>query len=169
MTQLWRRNQILLCTLSKKLSVMENITNDFVAGTWIRSTQNTKVTVATCAKKTKKKRTNCYCTCNVARWMCYDCFCDHIVSVAKKVGANRSTTDAAAHRLLTAPNHSRTYDEQTDCWIKTNKDKYQKYNCHTCKNCRIRTYCSCQPGVWMCPGCHQKHVLAFCTNNSFPT
>ena len=53
-TQLWRRNQILLCTLSKKLSVMENITNDFVAGTWIRSTQNTKVTVATCAKKTKK-------------------------------------------------------------------------------------------------------------------
>ena len=120
-------------------------------------------------KKDKKKQTNCYCTCNVARWMCYDCFCDHIVSVAKKVGANRSTTDAAAHRLLTAPNHSRTYDEQTDCWIKTNKDKYQKYNCHTCKNCRIRTYCSCQPGVWMCPGCHQKHVLAFCTNNSFPT
>ena len=35
---------------------MENITNDFVAGTWIQSTQNTKVTVATCAKKTKRNK-----------------------------------------------------------------------------------------------------------------
>ena len=66
--------------------------------------------------------------------MCCSCFYDHIVSVAKKVNANQSTTNAAAHQLLTAPNHARTHDKQTHCWIKTNKDKHQKCNCHTCKN-----------------------------------
>jgi hypothetical protein len=64
-----------------------------------------------------------------------------------------------AHELLNAPNHARKYEMGE--WICSSKSKYQQFICQFNKCCRrkIRTFCTCTPGMWMCGKCHVQHVL----------
>ena len=64
-----------------------------------------------------------------------------------------------AHELLNAPNHARKYEMGE--WICSSKSKYQQFICQFNKGCgrRIRTFCTCTPGMWMCGKCHVQHVL----------
>ena len=61
------------------------------------------------------------------------------------------------HRLMTASIHMRRY--QNWRWICTEKLAYQKYNCIFKCEKKIRTYCVCAPGVWICSDCNVQHVL----------
>jgi hypothetical protein len=64
-----------------------------------------------------------------------------------------------AHELLNAPNYAKKFEMGE--WICSSKNKYQQYICQVNKCCRkkIRTYCTCTPGMWMCGKCHVQHVL----------
>ena len=39
------------------------------------------------------------------------------------------------------------------------KRPYQQYMCSTHCGKKIRTFCTCSPGVWICQECHVNHVL----------
>ena len=114
-----------------------------------------------------KNRTRNHCSCAVASWLCHQCHCDHMVRVSGKKDKNQENTDAHDHKMQTAPHFARSHDQSRNLWILNNKCKYQRYTCKRCnsnqKKNLTRNCCSCQPGVWMCPDCHIKHVLAACT------
>ena len=63
-----------------------------------------------------------------------------------------------AHTLCRAPPHARIFRNRH--WICDAMQRYQQYACGYlgCNN-RIRTYCACRPGVWLCGTCHVRHVL----------
>ena len=46
-----------------------------------------------------------------------------------------------------------------ESWDTSSKTKYPQYHCKTpgCRN-RVRTYCSCDRGTWMCRTCSIEHV-----------
>ncbi len=63
------------------------------------------------------------------------------------------------HKLIKAPPHARSYARRR--WKCDAKIPYQQYKCRgvegqKCKK-KIRTSCSCNPGHWMCAGCHVIH------------
>jgi Transposase IS4 len=62
------------------------------------------------------------------------------------------------HQLEHAPPHAQRFS--CGKWIRTSKQKYQQYTCKTpgCTK-KIRTFCSCEPGFWMCMTCHDNHVI----------
>ena len=64
------------------------------------------------------------------------------------------------HVLLTAPKHAKRYRNRT--WDCTAAAPYQQYKCrlHTSENCRnkVRTYCACTIGEWLCTNCFPSHV-----------
>jgi hypothetical protein len=62
------------------------------------------------------------------------------------------------HTLCRAPAHAQLYRNRQ--WHTSALQRYQQHNCSTptCPN-RIRTYCACAIGVWMCGTCHVAHVL----------
>ena len=67
----------------------------------------------------------------------------------------------AVHQLMKAPPHAKKYARGR--WVCTAKLHYQNYPC-TFKNCgdppkRVKTYCSCHIGKWICQYCHAAHVL----------
>jgi len=68
----------------------------------------------------------------------------------------------AIHQLMKAPPHATKFARGR--WNCTAKLRYQNYPC-TVRNCgeppkRVRTYCSCHPGKWICQYCHAAHVLS---------
>jgi hypothetical protein len=63
-----------------------------------------------------------------------------------------------AHTLCRAPPHARVFRNRH--WICDAMQRYQQYACGGCRcSNRIRTYCACRPGVWLCGTCHVRHVL----------
>ena len=66
------------------------------------------------------------------------------------------------HELLTASPHTKKFCGEK--WDRSAKLKYQQ---HTCKifGCskRIRTYCVCNKGMWMCQHCFSKHIIDMAT------
>ena len=63
------------------------------------------------------------------------------------------------HELISAPKHA-VFDVEANKWIANQlKQKYQKYSCTICKIKKIRTYCKCNVGVWMCHSCHVRHCV----------
>ena len=61
------------------------------------------------------------------------------------------------NRLITVPSHARRYQDRR--WICTAKSAYQRYSfSFTCVK-KIRTYCVCTPGVWICSYCNVQRVL----------
>ena len=61
------------------------------------------------------------------------------------------------HQLERAP----TFAKRFECgqWDLTCKSEYQQYLCRTpkCKN-RVRTYCACNVGSWLCKSCFVDHI-----------
>ena len=68
----------------------------------------------------------------------------------------RRVFDPREHLLMTAPVRACEYAHGT--WKKHPKLDYPNLTCKTsnCKN-RVRTYCSCHPGFWLCTGCWGNH------------
>jgi hypothetical protein len=62
----------------------------------------------------------------------------------------------SVHRLLTAPKKAKKYQNRQ--WVCTAARDYQQYKCtHGCGR-KIRTYCACTPGRWVCYQCYPEHV-----------
>lgn len=62
------------------------------------------------------------------------------------------------HEKRSARQHGKSFSARK--WILTAKDRYQKYTCRgaDCTK-RIRTYCSCDIGHWLCDSCWTKHIV----------
>ena len=71
------------------------------------------------------------------------------------------------HLLRSAPPNTKYYCTSREIFIKTEKNPYQRYTCKSpyCKN-RTRTYCICNPSLWMCNACFPIHVEAEVTDTS---
>ena len=69
-----------------------------------------------------------------------------------------------SHQLLTAPAHASFFTENK--WHCNNKTKYPQFVCKAagCKK-RIRTYCSCFEGQWMCNEHFLIHLQKEVTND----
>jgi hypothetical protein len=68
---------------------------------------------------------------------------------------------STVHQLMVAPPKAKSY--KNGKWDCTAKCPYQNYKC-TYRKCgdppkRIKTYCSCTPGKWICKFCHASHVV----------
>ena len=61
------------------------------------------------------------------------------------------------HRFINASRNARRYQNRR--WICTADTAYQQYSCRFKYRKKIRTYCICTPGVWICSYCYVKHVL----------
>lgn len=60
------------------------------------------------------------------------------------------------HTLCTAPPGAKRF-KGADQW-EFGATKYNQLTCTTtCCPRRVRTYCSCSPGVWLCQNCHENH------------
>jgi hypothetical protein len=68
------------------------------------------------------------------------------------------------HELLTAPPHAQNFSSGK--WTCRAKDKYQRYICkgNGCDR-RVRTYCKCSQGHWMCVSCFGNHLLLMSDND----
>jgi hypothetical protein len=62
------------------------------------------------------------------------------------------------HTLELAPPHGQQFSNGK--WVGRTKQRYQQFTCKS-KGCtkKIRTYCSCDPGFWMCTACHNNHII----------
>ena len=71
-------------------------------------------------------------------------------------GSKRRRVHQNEHLLVTAPAYAHEYMHGT--WKKHPTSRYPEKTCKTrkCKN-RVRTYCSCHPGMWMCVQCWGNH------------
>lgn len=82
-------------------------------------------------------------------------------------GASADGEDAldVACSIETAPAHAREYRNRT--WVCDAKLRYQQYLCKEvgCKN-RVRTYCACMIGHWMCPNHVLKHAVSKVTTGN---
>ena len=67
----------------------------------------------------------------------------------------------AIHQLMKAPPHASKFARGR--WICSAKLRYQNYPC-TFRNCgdtpKLKTYCFCHPGKWICQWCHAAHVIS---------
>ena len=63
----------------------------------------------------------------------------------------RRSTD---HKLVALP----TFRKFKNSTMVRCKDKYQKWNC-SCKAARVRSYCSCSPGIIRCVECYATHRI----------
>ena len=84
---------------------------------------------------------------------------------APKERRSKRHRDLPIHEHLAAPNHASFFSAGT--WKCNSTTKYPQYTCKSagCKT-RIRSYCSCSPGVWLCKQCYYAHVEA-CASNAF--
>ena len=74
----------------------------------------------------------------------------------------KQSTLATVHQLMNAPPHAARF--KNGRWECTAKLLYQNYPCNI-RNCgerpkRVKTYCSCNPGKWICKFCHAGHVVS---------
>ena len=60
------------------------------------------------------------------------------------------------HQLMTAPPHAKHYRNRQ--WNTTAESKYQQYMCRNHCGKKIRTYCACTPGHWLCYNCFGQHT-----------
>ena len=79
----------------------------------------------------------------------------------KKKGASarkKKRKRESGHGLETAPPHAKRWTGSN--WDRTCKQKYQQHVCrgNDC-NAKIRTYCVCSPGIWLCSSCLVNHVI----------
>ena len=63
---------------------------------------------------------------------------------------------SSVHRMQIAPNHAKAYRNRQ--WICTAVARHQQYRCTYGCGKKIRTYCACTPGRWVCIQCYQEHV-----------
>ena len=65
--------------------------------------------------------------------------------------------EVPSHEHRSAPVFARRWTGES--WDTSSKTKYPQYHCKTpgCRN-RVRTYCSCDRGTWMCRTCYIEHV-----------
>ena len=61
----------------------------------------------------------------------------------------------SVHQLLTAPPHAKLWKNRR--WDTSASFKYQQYVCKNRCGKRIRTYCACSPGHWLCYNCFGDH------------
>ena len=64
---------------------------------------------------------------------------------------------AMIHKLKAAPHHTRKWSG--GAWICDANQRYQQYFCSMKCRKRVRTYCACNPGSWLCADCLPAHVL----------
>ena len=85
----------------------------------------------------------------------YNCHLEDCVTCGVENRKRRRKTD---HELSAAPKHAKQY--KFGKWENTAKQVYQQHTCtgHGCSK-RVRTYCSCCPGVWLCQSCHANHIV----------
>ena len=62
----------------------------------------------------------------------------------------------SVHRMQVAPNHAKVYPNQQ--WVCTAVARHQQYRCTNDCGKKIRTYCACSPGTWVCYQCFPDHV-----------
>ena len=60
------------------------------------------------------------------------------------------------HMLMTAPNHAKAYHNWQ--WTCTAVARFQQYKCTYGCGKKIRTYCACTPGRWVCCQCFPEHI-----------
>ena len=60
------------------------------------------------------------------------------------------------HQLLMAPPHEKKIRNRQ--WNCTAVARHQQYMCRHKWGKKIRTYCACMPGVWICYNCFPEHV-----------
>jgi hypothetical protein len=62
------------------------------------------------------------------------------------------------HELRMAPKHASKYVNRR--WVTDAPQMYQQHRCTTlgCKK-RVRTFCTCTPGMWLCNGWHTNHCI----------
>ena len=62
------------------------------------------------------------------------------------------------HSHVTAPRHASYLRGRR--WVLNAATPYAQYVCKTagCKK-RVRTYCACDVGFWMCKGCYVEHLI----------
>ena len=68
------------------------------------------------------------------------------------------------HKLQRCPPHAKKFEYGK--WTCTAEFKYQQYRCKRvgCKK-KIRTFCSCSPGVWICNDCFPIHICEVVTSD----
>ena len=73
---------------------------------------------------------------------------------------------AAEHELMTAPKRAKKYLGNAK-WDFSATEEYPQRLCtgFNCKK-RIRTYCSCSVGIWLCLSCHHKHCRSVFTSDN---
>ena len=62
----------------------------------------------------------------------------------------------SVHRMQVAPNHAKVYPNWQ--WVCTAVARHQQYRCTYGCGKKIRTYCACSPGTWVCYQCFLDHV-----------
>jgi len=62
----------------------------------------------------------------------------------------------SVHRMQVAPNHAKNYRNRQ--WVCTAVARHQQYKCTYGCGKKIRTYCACSPGTWVCYQCFPDHV-----------
>jgi len=68
----------------------------------------------------------------------------------------REVGEQTIHVLMTAPPHAKKFRYQR--WDCSAAAAYQQYACGERCGKKIRTYCACNPGAWLCYNCFPKHV-----------
>jgi hypothetical protein len=63
---------------------------------------------------------------------------------------------ASVHQLMTAPPHAKCFQNRR--WICSARSKHQQYMCRNHCGKKIRTYCTCLPGNWLCYNCFGQHT-----------
>ena len=78
-------------------------------------------------------------------------------------GRRKRNRSYVCHALKTAPPHAKRWTGKK--WNVSATARYQQYVCCG-ENCKlaIRTYCDCDPGLWMCGVCHVDHCLIVSEN-----
>ena len=97
---------------------------------------------------------------NLAYQFIYNPYYKEITDVCIRVSKRRRMDDK--HDLETAPKFAMKFEGEVDGelkWKKSLKQEYPQRLCATsgCKK-RVRTFCTCSPGVWLCKKCHHSHV-----------
>lgn len=88
------------------------------------------------------------------------CVAVYLQPLARAGGRDQEArfADEPVHQLMKAPAHASEYRNRR--WKIDAMSKYQQHYRRSigCKK-RVRTYCSCDPGHWMCTPCHVKHCI----------
>ena len=71
----------------------------------------------------------------------------------------------AHHNFRTCPCHARKFENGK--WDLSATARYQQHKCRTpgCKKA-VQTYCSCNPGTWLCLQCYPKHNSEVLTSDT---